>query len=50
MDALLEGWATLVWGLAGWSRTMGLYPGHGRDGSPVDQAESARLYGVVPTV
>ena len=43
-------WASLVWGMAGWISTMHLYPGHDRDGDGVDQAASARVYGVVPAV
>lgn len=45
----LGAWAALVWGLAGWFCTLGLYPEHGRDGAPLDQTAAARLYGPVPT-
>ena len=43
-------WAALSWGLSGWFGTLRLYPEHDRDGRPISQEESARLYGPVPTV
>lgn len=46
----LGSWAALIWGLAGWFSTMGLYPQQDREGRPLDQDASARLYGPVPAV
>ena len=46
----LGSWAALTWGLAGWFSTMGLCPQHDREGRPLDQEASARLYGPVPAV
>ena len=38
-------WAALTWGLAAWFSTMNVYPEHDRDGNPIEQEASARIYG-----